>query len=512
MAIQKAYDRMIDAPTICANSDAATVTAVNAINTTSICAAWIKLYGQFNGEGTGMSNNKFVTKFTDLIRSTFKNIPNIDSSAIFKEHKSPTSSSTIDETANQLTFEILSTICEDTAYTLISPYFEADDEDANDRDGRRAFFALLREFFPRTTHSAGEAERKLRNFKFTNDKSKNVKQRAEFRKLIEDYGDARGHPLTKQEKYNATTDSIDTPEFSKLTTILDFQKEHDDQDMDWLLNKIKTFVERNDKNKSEQNNKGVAFGVTTTSPTTTNVEELLTKLNANIAAITSAAQTAPRGPNKAKKTSTSATRTRKFDPNGPPPYPCKYCPGEELHWGRDCPRLAELERTKETKHKLAAVTNQTLSPNRGFALGMQAASKRPYGNVNLGGGALATLFKIDTAASKPITNDKDLYKDFDETKAMDFDVVHGESVRSLGSGIVDLIAMDTDGEWTTITVNDVHYIPGQSMNLISVSSALTQNGVSNPDFVNLTWDINGKTFKMIQTNGTFAFDAIPATK
>ena len=103
---------------------------------------------------------------------------------------------------------------------------------------------------------------------------------------------------------------------------------------------------------------------------------------------------------------------------------------------------------------------------------MQAASKRPYGNVNLGGGALATLFKIDTAASKPITNDKDLYKDFDETKAMDFDVVHGESVRSLGSGIVDLIAMDIDGEWATITVNDVHYIPGQSMNPISVSSAL----------------------------------------
>ena len=92
--------------------------------------------------------------------------------------------------------------------------------------------------------------------------------------------------------YNATTDSIDTPEFSKLTTILDFQKEHDDQDMDWLLNKIKTFVERNDKNKSEQNNKGVAFGVTTTSPTTTNVEELLTneaQCVTNIAAITSRA-------------------------------------------------------------------------------------------------------------------------------------------------------------------------------------------------------------------------------
>eukprot|EP00959_Pyramimonas_sp_CCMP1952_P195883 4095146-Pyramimonas_sp.AAC.1 len=114
-----------------------------------------------------MSNNKFVTKFTDLIRSTFKNIASIHSEAILEEHKSPTSSSTIDETANQLTFEILSTICEDTAYSLISPHFNADDEDANDRDGRRAFFALLREFFPRTTNSASEAERKLRNFKFT---------------------------------------------------------------------------------------------------------------------------------------------------------------------------------------------------------------------------------------------------------------------------------------------------------------------------------------------------------
>eukprot|EP00976_Prorocentrum_cordatum_P024938 507203-Prorocentrum_minimum.AAC.1 len=169
---------MIDAPTICADSDAVTTAAINAININSICAAWIKLYGQLGGDGTGMSNSKFVCKFTDLIRSTFKNIANINSDAIFKEHKSPTSSPTVDEAANQLTFEILSTICEDTAYSLISPYFKADDDDANDRDGRRAFFALLREFFPRTTNSAGDAEKRLRNFKFTTDKSKNVMQRA----------------------------------------------------------------------------------------------------------------------------------------------------------------------------------------------------------------------------------------------------------------------------------------------------------------------------------------------
>ena len=38
-AIQKAYDRMIDAPTICADSDAVTTAAINAINVNSICAS-----------------------------------------------------------------------------------------------------------------------------------------------------------------------------------------------------------------------------------------------------------------------------------------------------------------------------------------------------------------------------------------------------------------------------------------------------------------------------------------
>eukprot|EP00959_Pyramimonas_sp_CCMP1952_P338643 7091625-Pyramimonas_sp.AAC.1 len=271
MAIQKAYDRMIDAPTICADSDAVvTTSAINAINVNSICASWIKLYGQFSGDGTGMSNNKFVCKFTDLIKSSLKNIANINVDAIFKEHTSPTSSPTIEEAANQLIFEILSTICKDTAYNLISPYFNADDEDANDRDGRRAFFAVLREFFPRITNSEGDEEKKLRNFKFTAEKIKNVAQRAEFRKLIEDYGDARGHPLTKLEKYNAAADSIDTVEFSNFAVSLDFRHEHDNKDMDWLLLKLKNYIDKNDRTKSELNNKGVAFGVTTSTPPTNN--------------------------------------------------------------------------------------------------------------------------------------------------------------------------------------------------------------------------------------------------
>eukprot|EP00959_Pyramimonas_sp_CCMP1952_P448131 9383634-Pyramimonas_sp.AAC.1 len=65
-------------------------------------------------------------------------------------------------------------------------------------------------------------------------------------------------------------------------------------------------------------------------------------------------------------------------------------------------------------------------------------------------GFFATLnFKIDSGVFEHINSDWDLYKDFDETTAKEFDVVHGESVRSLGSGTNDLIAKDTDGEWAT---------------------------------------------------------------
>eukprot|EP00959_Pyramimonas_sp_CCMP1952_P120550 2520685-Pyramimonas_sp.AAC.2 len=145
MATQKAYDRMIDAPTAVTDSNAATTAAINQINIDHVCAAWIKLYGQFSGDGTGMSNNKFVNKFIDLTRTTFKNIAIINSEAIFKEHKSPATTTTVDKNAKQL---ILSTICESTAYDLISPYSKADNDDANDRDGRRALFSLMREFFP----------------------------------------------------------------------------------------------------------------------------------------------------------------------------------------------------------------------------------------------------------------------------------------------------------------------------------------------------------------------------
>ena len=74
-----------------------------------------------------------------------------------------------------------------------------------------------------------------------------------------------------------------------------------------------------------------------------------------------------------------------------------------------------------------------------------------------------------------------------------------------------MIASDIDGNWHKLTLKDVHYIPGQAMNLISVRKAIENAGVQNPDFINLTWVIDDKTFKMVRNNGTFSLDAQTST-
>eukprot|EP00959_Pyramimonas_sp_CCMP1952_P411569 8624549-Pyramimonas_sp.AAC.1 len=70
----------------------------------------------------------------------------------------------------------------------------------------------------------------------------------------------------------------------------------------------------------EPNNKGVAFGLPTAAAPTT-LEDMLEQLNLSLAAITSAAQTAPRGPNKPRKTTSTTPKTTNKS-NRPPPYPC----------------------------------------------------------------------------------------------------------------------------------------------------------------------------------------------
>ena len=581
---QKAYNRTIDAPTVVTPSAAATVLAINQLNLIALCSPWIKMYGQFKGHSdSGIGAKKFIAKFKQLVKNIFNPVSDVNVDDILKEHKISDNIPAFPKEVNEVIFDILSNVCEGEAYDIVDPYTVADDDTSIDQDGRRAYFALLREYFPTSNNCCKVAESQLRDFKFSINKSETAAHRTQFRKLIFDLGEARGSQLTKLEKWNALTDAISGDEFANLRQILNFQPESKERDIDWLLNAITDYIA--DSNvASKSNDKGVAFGVhlhglatnPPSSPPIDNLEEKINNLvNARLAAITNTAMTKPRvNANKSKNKEDTRTRREKYF-DGPPPRDCKYCPGQ-LHWSRDCPRLAELELSaatvtapaKSVKPQLAAIAPSSTSSSKGFAFGMNAKPKKQStaargvgllhqvtktaignptlwlmstltGRVWLNAITIACIlatfamtssasarnilaavttpkvvvnapFQVDTAASDHVSGTFSLFRDFDKTTAKDFDVVHGESVHSLGSGDIDMIASDVNGNWHKLTLKDVHYIPGQAMNLISVSKAFENEGVQNPDFINLEWVINDTTFKLTRSNGTFALDAQPS--
>lgn len=593
MAFQKAYNRTVDAPTVVVPStNDEMVQAINQLDILKLCAPWIKLYGQFRGNSvdSGIGAKKFVTKFQELLRNTFKTINGADPDAILKEHRqSDNDIPAFSKEVNETIFDILSDICEGEAYDIIAPYTISDDDNAIPRDGRRAFFALMREYFPVSANCCKTAEAELRDFRFTTVKDQSTAYRTKFRKLVSDLGEARGLALTRLEKWNALTDSISGPEFAPLRVILNFQREAKENDIDWLLNAITEFI-ADPGFASIPNDKGVAFGITDTQSiskdsTASSLADILENIKSTLGAITSSALTAPRGPNKVKR------NKAKLNKSDGPPRDCKFCPGER-HWHRDCPKLLALEQSatntasvQAEKVKLAAITNQHRTPGKGFLLGAKATDEhRPQGHSSTctpspsktrPGGLLRRLatttichpllwllttltgqtwlnvtiftcmvvtvltssvgtlsstlaaltsssrenhfeletpmFMIDSGASDHICGHLELFRDFRDTSTKQFDVVHGDTVCSAGTGTIELIAKDTvDGEWSTLTLQDVHYIPNQPMSLISVSKAISNSGVSNPDFVNRTWTIGDKSFELIDTNGTFTLKAYPA--
>ena len=566
MAYQKAYNRSIDAPTVVEPSSADAITAIAQINVMLVCIQFTKLHGMFKGTDDNFSIKKFVSKFKELVETAFNNVPGINAINIIQEYDADTNVPAFSKEANEAIFRLLSNVTSGAAFDLIDPYERADSTDSNVKVGRRAFLAILREHCPITASCCKSAEANLRNFKFTTNKDTNSEERTKFRNCLHALGEARGTPLTKLEKWNALTDSISNEAFTQLRVILTFQPEAKSHNIDWLLNVITEFVSEHHTTE-KPTDKGVAFGASATS-----IENTLNSINATLAAITTGAMTAPRGPHKAKKNDkdkASGERRQRDRPDyaRPPMTACRFCP-DQLLWGRDIPKLAELEKSEKEKNdkpKLGAISSN-MTAGKGFALGVHAAPKKTGGlfrrvwtatmsnpmlwmlsvltgrawlniivtvsmivtfatySVSSAGSMLAaitltsppitiannTIFKVDSGASDHICSLRELFRDFDKTTAKVFEVVHGDPVRSLGTGTIDLVAKDSNGEWHNLTLGDVHYIPNQAMNLISVSKAISKPGVSNPDFVNRAWRINDKMFKLIDTHGTFSLDAHPA--
>ena len=414
----------------------------------------------------------------------------------------------------------------------------------------------------------------LHEFRFIVVADKVIASTTEFRRIVRKLESAQGHQLTNQQKWDAAMKSISLKSFQHLRLAIKFHPETGKRNYNWLLQQATEFVEDKefiaeveDLNKEKGlNNTNAAFAVTDTerpSAPSTN-DALAAAVLQALSAITTGPLTTPRGPNKPKK-----FKQTKFDQE--PPRDCKFCPGER-HWHKDCPKLRALENSAKShparveKMKLAAAKDFTSGKGFLFGAKVNATARRRPGllqrvsttaicnplvwllttlsgstwlnimillcmtitvattsasAVNSSVAALAArngggepelpppVFMVDSGASEHICGNIEYFQNLNPVSKV-FDVVHGESIKSIGTGTIELIAKDDRGEWSTLTLQDVHYIPDQPMSLISVSKAIANPGVSNPDFVNNTWSIGDKTFDLIGNNGTFTLKAHPA--
>jgi hypothetical protein len=121
-------------------------------------------------------------------------------------------------------------------------------------------------------------------------------------------------------------------------------------------------------------------------------------------------------------------------------------------------------------------------------------------------------FFVDSGASDHICHNEAMFTTLDKTIHKVFRVVHRDNVTGSGMGTVDLFVRTAEGQ-TKLTLLGVHFVPNQTMSVISVSKTIASAGFESPDFKNLTWKANDTcNLKMIKTpEGAYVLDSFEGT-
>ena len=124
-------------------------------------------------------------------------------------------------------------------------------------------------------------------------------------------------------------------------------------------------------------------------------------------------------------------------------------------------------------------------------------------------------FMVDSGASHHICNNISMFADVDTNAPTRYFKIAGPTpVPSKGVGTVTMPMFDTlTNTSCEITIPDVHYLPDQPFNLISVKQMLTEQNFESPDFKRLVWTQNAehehatRTFQLIETSSTYYLDS-----
>jgi len=627
--VGRAKTRSDDIPTAVTPATAAQKVSIELLHALILAAPWVKCNGQF-GEMVTAKNiafKKFSDKFPEFFLRCCATVTDISPLLLFKEYYDFEEMPVFPTELNEFLYDMLSEVCNGNSYNEVSVYLRPDDGKAIRKDGRRAWFALLRLHAPISIGESKEITAQLNDFQFATATADICDSKIKFRELLKKLAEARGTPLTKLEKWNFLRNSIRSDYFGIFRVSITFQPEAKQLNLEWLMSAITELVR-------DQGNIVIPTGRLSGLTPEMDAIGKLTEQVKQLAMITTRDQSNPRV-NKSTKPADKDTKLNyvKKDP------PCKHCPGEN-HWFKHCPKLADAQ-LKLTSggganvKSLNATTSDgvaSLPSSNGFLCGLQRKSTAPeyipqgsdsddtpldsdtnsdsdgcspldFGPIypsfasevpeksepvfpkhvhqtkskpnlassvstavvcspmfwlmhsighnglvlrsiitfcvlitlaacwtspiihtinNLSGCTAHTAvtnyepvqylpepptFMVDSGASEHICCSAEYFQTLDRSKTQLFNVVHGSAVCSQGMGTVELAAMTTSNTWTTITLENVHYMPNQPMSLISVSQAIDTAHASNPDFKNKKWKFNTDLLRMTFSNGTYYLNA-----
>jgi len=343
--------------------------------------------------------------------------------------------------------------------------------------------ALMQTYSPVSTNAGNNARAKLESTRFVLDKATINQQIIDFHVNVSVLESAMDYKLEPLELWTFVTSSIKGAGWTSFRQTMSMQREYKEHQSFWFIDQIREYILDFDRKK-----------------TNNDLREVITTLTANINAITTKMQNSNFVMN--------AGAERPYDLKM---GPCRYC--GEGHRHRDCHTLKTLSSkaqkppsTKEVNDDgppgilmgAVAVDQPTRSSKTTFPILARSTTTSTFYN----------RFGVDSCASEHICHDKDMFSTLDSTKSRTFSVVHGETITSSGVGDVELLVETTQGKPKVLTLRNVHYIPEQSMSLISVDKIISGQDFDSPDFKNLTWKADDTcTLKILATNGTFELDA-----
>ena len=545
---------------------ATAILTINVLTTVSPWVKLYKQFCGPDASGEYSADFLTLEKFTDLFPDYFKSTCraiSFDTNLLFKEFNATEEVPDIPYEVNKLLYEFITAVCNQRAYDIVQPFKNSTEPNASSHDGRRAWLALLQEFAPKSYGETKIVLSKLQDFEFGTNKKTLKSSRTIFNDLIRDLAIARGTEPTKKEMWDFTIGGIRGVFFDSLVTTIQFQPEAENENTNWLMKHITEFVSARTSRVTFESNKSKPLASATVDTSAVGDTKAIysrrddddfNKLTAavdRLAAITSRDQITPRitrtrgKDGKEELWTRDGAKTKKNNAGGQTPNPgppCKFCPGLK-HWHRNCPKLKEMEERLEREQadeagRLSAsqgflgciIDDDKISDDGGKSIiwtcctiltvlilvmislmrstttvmkASLAGLTSTYTTSSTSTTSLSSpLFMVDSGASEHICSNINYFQEIDTSQSKQFRVVHGESIRSRGVGKIELTALNSNNEWTTFCLNNVHYLPDQPMSLLSVSRAIS-TGADSPNFNDSTWELGNDTYSLLNSSGVY---------